>query len=652
MLQSQPPRVQFKTEKQHRSSAASDLLANARRLANSPKTREDDDSNITRSAKDYATLLETELVPHLLSVIDNISGSLAAQRARVSQCDMGLLAGKESEGSARHAFGERRSAFKACAAAEQSIAGQLAECLGSGRGAGEDACAQLEAARAAKAAECEGARAGVDAAACDVATQAHAACEAYRACRVHPMALYEGVAAKLRDRRVQLHQATQAQCIVHALQTSAADLESMSKKLEQCDAATPSGEDRALAAPPATVCRSAAAYACSGGFLELDVCERNDTWRAPCATCPAMAQHTAPAEEARPPRARGLSSWLPSSTALKAHAWNVLSPRRRSSTAVSLLALGSGTATGPAVNSSGSFASLAVLSLVCVPLVLLAVALFVADTLPALLYGSAASRTPMRPAARRASVPTLKPHQQAPVLAQRRGSAASVDSASTDSAVPPAAASAGSLLPELFVPPGSECVLGIPSLATAAPGEVLLKHITNKSGQALLYAGLTSSPAGGEYVVLVKKDQQELAYCEMGGAVEAEGLAGKIFRSDGVLHARIREATGEETRRFAARPQAPTAAVQHRMFLVSSATGAPWELHVRGDFKERQLTVADASGRQILAMTSPVADLPSAALDGQRPPHDHYKLRLGPNADSCMVIVALLAIERLTAQEE
>merc|ERR1719223_2587747 len=99
------------------------------------------------------------------------------------------------------------------------------------------------------------------------------------------------------------------------------------------------------------------------------------------------------------------------------------------------------------------------------------------------------------------------------------------------------------LCPDLTVPEGNECILGIPFLAGSILDDVVLKTIANKDGQPLLHAGLTRSPAGGEYIVLMGRDRRELAFCETGSAVRAEGWTGKIFRRDGKAHARFREAS-------------------------------------------------------------------------------------------------------------
>lgn len=163
----------------------------------------------------------------------------------------------------------------------------------------------------------------------------------------------------------------------------------------------------------------------------------------------------------------------------------------------------------------------------------------------------------------------------------------------------------------------------------------MLKNITDKAGESLLYVGLTAAPAGGEYVLLAKKDQQELAFCELGTAVQTEGWSGKIFRWDGELYARLREERTSEVGRRSGIPGT------HRTFAVLSAVGAKWELRITGNFKERKLCIEDGD-RQVVAMVSPGDELCFAQAPGE-----FYKLRLGPRADSCTVIVALLAIERL-----
>merc|ERR1719350_2468738 len=72
-------------------------------------------------------------------------------------------------------------------------------------------------------------------------------------------------------------------------------------------------------------------------------------------------------------------------------------------------------------------------------------------------------------------------------------------------------------------------------------------------------------------------------------------------------------------------------------FIVSSMTATPWQLHIQGDFEERKVCVLNEDS-QIVAMALPADD----ASQG-----DSYKLRLGPLADSGLIIVAMLAIDRM-----
>lgn len=213
------------------------------------------------------------------------------------------------------------------------------------------------------------------------------------------------------------------------------------------------------------------------------------------------------------------------------------------------------------------------------------------------------------------------------------------------------------LCPELVVPEGSECILGIPSIAGEKSGEVSLKNITDKFGQPLLFVGLTSAPAGGEYILLTKQDQQELAFCELTNAAQAGGWCGKIFRWDGELFARVREESSMSSNKTLSRcasdmsqvsafgPAGPT-------FIVCSAAGTPWELRVTGNIKDRRMTVENGA-REVVAMVSPGEELAIGRPQGVRARVDgeSYKLRLASEVDTCTIIVAFLAIERLLSQQ-
>lgn len=175
-----------------------------------------------------------------------------------------------------------------------------------------------------------------------------------------------------------------------------------------------------------------------------------------------------------------------------------------------------------------------------------------------------------------------------------------------------------------------------------------MKNITDKFGQPLLFVGLTSAPAGGEFILLTKKDQQELAFCELTTG-DADGWRGKIFRWDGELFARVREETASERGRDSITsaassmydPAGPS-------FVVCSATGSPWELRVTGNIHDRRMTIENEA-QEVVAMVSPGEELAFQGPQGPRTRVDgeFYKLRLAPHGDTCTIIVAFLAIERM-----
>merc|ERR1719329_571339 len=83
---------------------------------------------------------------------------------------------------------------------------------------------------------------------------------------------------------------------------------------------------------------------------------------------------------------------------------------------------------------------------------------------------------------------------------------------------------------------------------------------------------------------------------------------------------------------------------RQKIYVIVSAVGPPWELLIKGNFQEGRFTVEDQK-HGVIGMVSPGEELPFA-----RPASDVYRLRLGAFADSCTVIVALMAIERMEGQ--
>lgn len=194
------------------------------------------------------------------------------------------------------------------------------------------------------------------------------------------------------------------------------------------------------------------------------------------------------------------------------------------------------------------------------------------------------------------------------------------------------------LCPELVVPPGRECVLAVPSLAGLARGQAIFDKIYNTQGKALLHVGLTSAPGGealvgeSEYVVLVQMDHKELAFSEVVQS-PTDGVSIHLFHWDGTSYASI------EVRRNSGSAAADK--TDATFAVVPQDERSSWRLFIEGDFKDKRVKVASNSG-EVVAATEPYTNLP---LDADLP-QDFYRVRLLPDADACLVVLAILSAER------
>lgn len=199
------------------------------------------------------------------------------------------------------------------------------------------------------------------------------------------------------------------------------------------------------------------------------------------------------------------------------------------------------------------------------------------------------------------------------------------------------------LCPELSVPVSSECVLVLPSLRIAPHGDVVLRDITDKSGRALLRVGLTSShqdvarATASEYVLLAKTNDQELAFAELYGGSTPRGTTeqGKMFFWNGTLHGKLWE---DPSATLPVGDQAESTSGPLHCFVVVGVNDQ-WKLRFQGNFLERKVCVLN-DATQIVAIVVPADDDVNA-------PSGSYKLRLGPLADSGLIILALFTIDRL-----
>lgn len=196
---------------------------------------------------------------------------------------------------------------------------------------------------------------------------------------------------------------------------------------------------------------------------------------------------------------------------------------------------------------------------------------------------------------------------------------------------------------ELAVPGHTECVLALPSFLDVPRGEQVMRPLADRTGHTLLMAGLTSKRLDGgtqswktEFLSLARTDQHELAFCEL---VVGDGVNEKSFVNfffwDGRLHSRMEE---QRMHRDSA-TLLPTLSG----FVIESATSNRWLLRLQGNFEERKISVINAVG-DIVAMVTPGDDL---EMRDQGRPEERYKLRLGPEADVAVIVLAVLASDRL-----
>lgn len=663
--------------------SASDVIAIVHHLVDAAKDKTDDPDSISLAAANMTEIIEHEVIPEIQSVLGEVGDILATRFAVVQRCDVSLRAASRSIEVLQHDFQKKLSEIKVCVAEVNSMDEKVSKCLERDAAAmGE--CALLEASHAAKVAESDGLRAEVEAAACARASHAYGVCQNYGNCRASSKAAYDEavrfVEAEALDRRTQLLQAKHAQCITRVLVSHSNDMDGMLEQLKGCDNVTVAKEDQTLdAMPPAMNCEDAAVSSCSDGLLTVDVGFDNETWNVPCGLCSTMekvpdgfvevvSSKIISSEKAFGSLEKRFESSLSSAKdfaeeALSPHHWSASTSDITNRT-LSVIGIGAET-TVQATGQASSTGQLVILML-AIPLVALGATLCVTIVFAA----------PGNSSRSMSQTSTNRHGSRSHLLAERSpkelsNSSQNISSGSEglsigskpqvrtlsrgslppegDSPTMPISQAFAGLCPQLSIPEGAECILGIPTFVGMAPGDVMLKSIVDIGAQPLLHVGLTSAPESGESILLATKTKQELAYTETGNAVRAEGWAGKIFRWDGELYAQFREAdvplgvsaldsTFGPSSVMSLQSASPGANVS---YIIVGAQEPKWVLRMTGSFQERRLTIRNDKG-QVMADVTPGTDLAFSENAG-----DFYRMRLGPNADSGTLILALMAVERL-----
>lgn len=250
----------------------------------------------------------------------------------------------------------------------------------------------------------------------------------------------------------------------------------------------------------------------------------------------------------------------------------------------------------------------------------------------------------------------FKPNEQrdeAPLVASRRSSEPSSSHLSVrqssarpsllSNRFPPHKPTA--LCPEMVVAADMECIFAVPALKMplSAQEGMLLRNVTDKNGKALLRLALTRVPADkarsleSEYVMLTKLDETEMAFCELDVSNRGAPLS-SIYLTTGDVYATVAEEIGYMP------PSRTEVRSEHRSFMVTGVSPNPLQLRFTGDFFNRDVSVvAVNTGRRVAVITAG-EDMPVT-----RTRDDCYQVRLGPNADGALILVALIVMDRLLA---
>mmetsp|Transcript_38763 Transcript_38763/g.102944 ORF Transcript_38763/g.102944 Transcript_38763/m.102944 type:complete len:342 (-) Transcript_38763:13-1038(-) len=192
------------------------------------------------------------------------------------------------------------------------------------------------------------------------------------------------------------------------------------------------------------------------------------------------------------------------------------------------------------------------------------------------------------------------------------------------------------LCTDLVVPPYGECVFALPVLQMPVFDDPIVREVTDKNGNPLLRLALTRiacdqlKPTQSEFVVLGRTDDQELAFCELELPASGQGdTRCSIFCTSGDLFAHV-----EEERHF-------SGAAGERSFIVYGVAPLKWRLRFHGDFVRRKVYGINVHTGRPVAVVASDSDF---SFDTAQ---EHYKVRLGPLADSGLVLVSLVVIDRI-----
>lgn len=225
------------------------------------------------------------------------------------------------------------------------------------------------------------------------------------------------------------------------------------------------------------------------------------------------------------------------------------------------------------------------------------------------------------------------------------------------------------LCAELLAPGENESIIALPSLNEVGSGVTQFERtIGTKTGAPIVTArvavsrvsdGMADAAGGGSYGVpgqmlerislIAFKKQNALGFCELrvpnGGISAARPLKCEIRRPTGDLFATLEEeSTGVVSSLLATNSSAAPRGYGAKCYMLTTIqTGT--RFWIQGDIEKRSLVVVSEKDEQ-----KPIITVDSGEdLQFKREDNNYYRLRVQPKADAGVVILALLAIDRLRA---
>jgi len=223
------------------------------------------------------------------------------------------------------------------------------------------------------------------------------------------------------------------------------------------------------------------------------------------------------------------------------------------------------------------------------------------------------------------------------------------------------------LCPELLAPSDNECFIALPSLVGVNLGASMIERmVVSKTGTPIVRItvtrvsdGMPDVAGGGSHAgsgqslerisLIAYRRQNALGFCELQVPSPSQPMTCCIYRPSGELFATLEEeSTGAVSSLLASGSGSGSGALLSspsfgaKCFMLTTVSTAA-RFWIRGDFTNRNLAVVSETeqDKAIIKVDS------GQQLQFKGDKDNHYRLRVQPKIDAGVVIMALLAIDRL-----